>query len=289
MYIYDCTTRDEFFAINDGREFQDRYALQLHIAKTHGRDRRFTLPGFCRLCNRGVDFLVDRQYSTERHEGTPIPNWRERLVCPCCKLNNRHRAMGWFISEAIRTTVRNKPVIYMMEQLSPLYQDCVARYGQCEWVGSEYLGPEVAPGTMKNGIRHEDATQLSLDSGSVNIIVSNDVLEHIPMPLRALRQMHRVLHNDGILLMTIPFCATHDKNVQRARIENGQVVHVLPPVYHGNPINPQGSLVFTDFGWEVLDDMRAEGFVDVQVVLFWSMVYGHLGGPLPLFRARKTV
>ena len=288
MHIYRCTTRSEFFAINDGREFQERYALQLHIAKTHKRDKSFALPGFCRLCNRGVDFLVDREYGAEMHEGVWIPNWRERLVCPHCTLNNRQRAMAWFIAEAVRTIGHDESVVYMMEQVSPLYHDCIARYPRCEWIGSEYLGPEAGPGHTKDGIRHEDAENLSLGARSVNILVSNDVLEHVARPMRCLSEMHRVLAVGGILLVTIPFCATHDENVERARIENGRVVHVLPPEYHGNPVDPKGSLVFTDFGWKVLDQMRTAGFDDVEVVLYWSLVYGHLGGPLPLFRARKS-
>lgn len=88
--------------------------------------------------------------------------------------------------------------------------------------------------------------------------------------------------------MTIPFSVFHDKNVKRARVENGRTVYVMPPVYHDNPNDREGSLVFTDFGWEVLDQMKAVDFENVEVLLCWSMVYGHLGGPLPLFRAKKS-
>jgi SAM-dependent methyltransferase len=263
MHVYPCTNRAEFFAVNDGREFQERYALQLHIAKAHRNDRTFLLAGFCRLCNRSVDFLVDRKHGAQMHDGVWIPNWRERLVCPHCGLNNRQRALGWFIDDALRTIRHAKPVIYMMERRSPLYQDCVARYPQCEWIGGE-----------------------SLD-GPVNLVVSNEVLEHAPEPVVRLREMYRLLAPEGVLLMTIPFCVFHDKNVERARMENGRVVHVMPPVCRENPSEPDGSLVFTDFGWEVLDQIRAVGFTEVEVLLYWSMVYGHLGGPLPLFRGRR--
>ena len=123
----------------------------------------------------------------------------------------------------------------------------------------------------------------------MNLVVSNEVLEHVAQPMHGLSEMHRVLAPGGVLLMTIPFCVFHDKNVERARMENGRVVHIMPPMYHDNPIDPKGSLVFTDSGWEVLDQMRAVGFTDVELLLYWSMVYGHLGGPLPLFRATRPV
>jgi len=54
-------------------------------------------------------------------------------------------------------------------------------------------------------------------------------------------------------------------------------VHHLPPVYHGNPVSADGSLVFTDFGWDFLDQMRACGFQDVSLRIYWSDWLGYLG------------
>lgn len=66
-----------------------------------------------------------------------MPNWRERLECPHCGLNNRQRALGWFIAEALKTIEcdrpADRPVVYVMDQRSPIHQDCIARYPDCEW------------------------------------------------------------------------------------------------------------------------------------------------------------
>ena len=57
---------------------------------------------------------------------------------------------------------------------------------------------------------------------------------------------------------------------------------LLPPEYHGNPVDPKGSLVFYDHGWDILDRCRAAGFADVYLLCYWSLLYGYLGGGLQL-------
>ena len=56
----------------------------------------------------------------------------------------------------------------------------------------------------------------------------------------------------------------------RARIEDGALVHVMEPEYHGNPIKPdEGSLVFQVPAWDVLNLSRDVGFSHAEIV-FWS-------------------
>lgn len=63
--------------------------------------------------------------------------------------------------------------------------------------------------------------------------------------------------------------------------------HLLPPQMHYNPISRQGSLVFCDFGWELLAHCRAVGFADSALMLYWSLAEGHLGIPLHYLRLIK--
>ena len=76
-------------------------------------------------------------------------------------------------------------------------------------------------------------------------------------------------------------------NVTRAEITDGVLKYYLPEVYHGNPVSKDGSLVFTDFGWQVLDQLTKSGFSDASLQVFWSREYGHLGGGLNFFQAVK--
>jgi SAM-dependent methyltransferase len=121
---------------------------------------------------------------------------------------------------------------------------------------------------------------------SLDLIVSSDVFEHVPHPEKALSECARVLVSKGAtLLATIPFHSADDRSVQRARIDRDGVQHILPPVYHGNPVSEEGSLVFTDFGWDLLESFRCAGFSDAKWEVYVSIAYGHFGGGPLVLRA----
>jgi SAM-dependent methyltransferase len=172
-----------------------------------------------------------------------------------------------------------------MEQVTPFFAWAARRWTRARVTGSEYLGGSVQPGSVIDGIRHENALGLSFRDRSFNVVVSNDVLEHVPDPERCLREAARVLKPGGHLLMTVPFHTDRARSVVRAELANGRVVHRLPPVYHGNPLSREGSLVFTDFGFDLLDALRRAGLSSVAAVVYWSLEYGHLGGPQVYFEA----
>jgi hypothetical protein len=86
---------------------------------------------------------------------------------------------------------------------------------------------------------------------------------------------------------TIPFYSFENKNVVRAKIIDDEIIHLLPPEYHGNPLHAEGSLCFHYFGWELLDEIRDTGFNEVKAVFYWSNKFGHLGDLRPVFIARK--
>jgi len=59
------------------------------------------------------------------------------------------------------------------------------------------------------------------------------------------------------------------------------VHHVLPPEFHGNPVDPSGgSLVFEIPGWDFLDRCRMAGFQDAAMRLIASTKNAILGGDL---------
>jgi SAM-dependent methyltransferase len=137
------------------------------------------------------------------------------------------------------------------------------------------------------GVRHEDLQALSFADGELDACVSGDVLEHVPEPRAALREAHRVLRPGGLWLATVPFFGTHDVSEVRAVLADGTVRHLRPPQYHVDPFRRARVLVFTDFGWDLLDWLREAGFVEVRVELCWSWARGVLGTPDHVVVARR--
>lgn len=252
----------------------DRVAVEHLICERLADRDTWTIDGFCQACRRAVEFMGDWQHS---HAG--IVNFRERLECPYCKLNSRSRFMAHVLLVESRVAPPETPT-YLNEQVTRFFYWAESSLPNAV-IGSEYLGPRVAGGTVVDGVRHEDALSLSFGDASLGTVVSRDVFEHVPDIDRCLAECARVLRPGGRLYFSIPFDGRLE-TVQRATMRDGEIVHLQPPQYHVNPIDPEGSLVFYDHGWDILDRCRRAGFTDAVALGYWSLLYGYLGQGLQL-------
>jgi hypothetical protein len=258
----------------------DRLALERLLSESMAERESWSVQGVCQVCERAVAFEGDWKYSN----GQTI-NFRERLVCPNCKLNNRKRFTAHLL-RALKPAAHSEAGTYLFEQVTPFFAWAQENLPG-NVVGSEYLGPDVASGATARGVRHEDALALSFDDEAFGTIVSCDVFEHVPDIDRCLAECARVLRPDGRLYFSIPF-RNSPETTQRAAIREGQLVELLPPEYHWNPVDPKGSLVFYDFGWDILDRCRRAGFADGYALGYWSLLYGYLGDGLQLIFVAET-
>jgi SAM-dependent methyltransferase len=96
-----------------------------------------------------------------------------------------------------------------------------------------------------DGTMCQDITALTFDNESFDLIVSSDVLEHVPLLENAFRESHRVLKPEGAHLFTVP---PRSKTNKRAELVEGKVLHLEPPEYHRDPLSARGILAFWDMG-----------------------------------------
>ncbi len=247
---------------------------------TPHKKKSFTFNGISYPAKKTVDFLVDFKYSN----GVDI-NWRERMICPLTGLNNRLRASIHLADFELGLKEYHK--IYITEQVTSLYNYIKIKVP--DTTGSEFLGSDYVGGFInQEGIRHEDMTHLSFKDETFDFYLSFECFEHIPDFKKAFSEAIRVLKKDGILFFSVPFIMQNYENLRRAFInEHGEVTHILPPEYHGNPVSEGGSLCFTHFGWEMLDQLRDCGFRNVYSLTYWSDTFGYLGGEQIVFFAVK--
>jgi SAM-dependent methyltransferase len=245
--------------------------------------RAGTLEGWCACCERGGTFKLPAS------EGWV--NLRESLLCDC-GMNGRMR----MIMAALRAEPPRPPFL-MFERVTPLYAKVAQVFPFVE--GCEYFGPDAVGGSEHAfrglKVRHEDMQALSLGDASMQTLFHGDVLEHVADPQAALAECRRVLAPGGTLLFTCPVMNRREHDV-RARVEGGQVVHLQPPAYHGNPLDDGGTLVFTVPGLSLLEDLRRAGFDSAEIGLGYDAAQGILrdGNPWDehnmwpiLFRARR--
>lgn len=244
----------------------------------------FTVPGYCAVCDREAAFFVDYQYCFTAPDGQRLPNWRERLVCPHCHLNNRMRAATGFLLSV------SEPgdAIYLTEFVTPLFQVIASKRKRA--IGSEYLRDGTARGIINAaGVRHEDVTCLTFPTGIFHTIGTFDVLEHVPNYRLALAEFFRCLRPGGMLIITVPFLIWSVTTVTRAKIDaSGTITHLLPPEIHGDPLDRGGALCFYHFGWDFVDTLSEAGFEDAGLSMFWNPRLGYLGSYQFVITARKT-
>lgn len=107
---------------------------------------------------------------------------------------------------------------------------------------------DIPRGEYFNGFRSEDLTKLTFEDNSFDLIITSDVFEHVFEPALAFKEVARVLKPGGAHVFTMPWYPSIKKSVQRSKFENGQIIYLKDPVYHGNPIGNEGSLVTFDWG-----------------------------------------
>ncbi|MEA1676918.1 methyltransferase domain-containing protein [Nitrospirillum sp. BR 11163] len=281
---FTARNRAEFFDGMTNADFSASDRVEAEVIAQGEVGQVFTRH-FCLCCGQTVEMLTDYQYAFEV-DGRKIPNWRERVVCPHCGMNNRQRLTAQLVHQHVEQY--GCSTLYFMEQVTPIFAWTRSRYPDLTVHGSEYLGFEYVGGTMVNGIRHEDVMDLSFPSDSIDLIVSNDVFEHVPNYRRALAECARVLRPNGHLLATIPFSTHEDQSQVRAEIRDNALNLLLPAQYHGNPLSADGCLVFHDFGWDMLNHFTEAGFASVKCEVYTDAQYGHLGRGQIVFKAAMT-
>ncbi len=259
-----------------------RRAREIELAVPHAE---FHVPGRCPVCDRDVDFSVDWAYSYEV-EGRLTPNWREQLICPSCKLNNRMRATVFLYRALVGYSESTR--LYMTEQLTPLFGWFKDQMPGT--FGSESLGDFCALGGVDaRGLRNEDIRRLSFDDEAFDSVICLDVLEHVPEYRKGLTEICRVLRLDGSLMLSVPLLLDRRHNLVRAQVNpDGTTTHHEPPEYHGDPLSEEGCLAFYHFGWSLMDDLRDAGFSRCEMVHYWSQWYGFLGADQVILMARRA-
>jgi SAM-dependent methyltransferase len=102
-----------------------------------------------------------------------------------------------------------------------------------------------------------DMMKMSYPDGAYDLVVHSDTLEHVPQPVTALAECHRILTAHGYCIFTIPVIVG-----RMTRSRTG-----LPPSYHGDPSERAGDLVVqTEYGCDAWKDLILAGFHECRVI-----------------------
>jgi SAM-dependent methyltransferase len=225
--------------------------------------------GFCPICDRETFFSAD----------TPDRNswfwFRGELFCEHCRSLPRERATML----AIHRCKPNWRELSIHES-SPAERSCSVRLQQdcAGYIGTHWF-PDIPPGTLHRRYRCEDLERQTFSDASFDLVVTQDVYEHIFDPAAATREIFRTLKPGGASILTTGIWKDKLKTEQWAAMNNdGTIKHLVqPPEYHGNPISDQGSLVTYKFGYDILDLLGMWAPFDCELWRFRDWQHGIVG------------
>jgi SAM-dependent methyltransferase len=125
------------------------------------------------------------------------------------------------------------------------------------YTSSEYIDG-VLPGSYQDGVLCQDVESLTFQNEQFDVVVTEDVFEHLRHPYKALQEIYRVLKPSGYYIFTVPMSYTK-KTVVRVDTSTETDVCLEPKVYHEDPLRG-GILVYNDFGYDFLDRLAEVGF-----------------------------
>jgi hypothetical protein len=171
--------------------------------------------------------------------------------------------------------------IYLAEELTGFARWLRSHVGSERLTQSEYLeGLEVVTGD----IPHQDLCALTFSDRSFDLVLCNELFEHLYDLEAAFGEMARVLRPSGRLVATFPMAFGQQESIIKAtrHRETGEVTFLGEVELHGDPLRPEtGSPVFQIPGWDVLDLARRSGFSHAVIHMVTSWKCGVLGSDLP--------
>lgn len=234
------------------------------------------------IARNGIDSPVFGKIPPE-HVAIRSRNYRESIVA--MGLNSRQRAVIEILAQQQDIWGNPRAAIYAAEAVTPFALFMRGRFSR--FTGSEYTTDPVRMADLFP-IAIEDLNSLSFPAGRFDCVITNDVLEHVPSIAQALSELRRITKPGGLLLSTFPFTHRPD-SVCKAELIDQTIVHHVHPEYHGNPMDPKGSLVFTIPGWDILEMAKNAGYRAVKVVMIASAPKALWGAQSPfinVFSAR---
>lgn len=237
-------------------------------------DNIYNYFGKCSICEQETEFTATDN------------NYRGSLTCRSC---------------ADRTIPRERALIRVLKSEYPNWRDlCIHESSPNKFGGSGYIRnnctnytptyyfSNVQHGEYHNGFRNEDLEKQTFDDEVFDIVITQDVMEHINRPSLAFREIARTLKTNGAYIFTAPTYPGLVKSERRAYLfDDGSEEHIYPPEYHGNPISKKGSLVTFHYGYDLPVNIYHWSGLHTEVRRWFDQYYGIIGNHTEVYICRK--
>ncbi|KST63652.1 class I SAM-dependent methyltransferase [Mastigocoleus testarum] len=130
------------------------------------------------------------------------------------------------------------------------------------YVCSSFI-PGITPGTeISSRVFCQNLENLNFSDKSFDIVITEDVFEHLKHHEKGFKEVHRILKTGGYHIFTVP-CYFDRTTLVRVDTRGDKEIHLLPPEYHGDRIRGK-ILAYRTFGIDIFPLLTKIGF-DTQV------------------------
>ncbi|MGD1913285.1 MAG: class I SAM-dependent methyltransferase [Rivularia sp. (in: cyanobacteria)] len=211
--------------------------------------------GKCNICGKSTIFVC-----------IDVQTVRNNMYCPFCKSSSRKRHVAKLLIDKVILKVSSLADISSNQNLNNLtiynadVNDAFSKvlYNSTSYFCSSYI-PNVQPGgEVKEKVFCQDLENLTFASENFDVVITEDVFEHIRDYEKAFREVYRVLKKGGYHIFTVP-CFFDKPTLIRVDTSGVEDIHLLPPEYHGDRIRGK-ILAYRTFGIDIFDFLEKVGF-----------------------------
>lgn len=191
-----------------------KFMFRLHPEKFF-----FEQEGFCPCCDQNVTFRASNHWL------------RDNFLCSNCNSIPRERALMVVIEKFNpnwrHLVIHESSPVYIRGTSPKLRREC-NNYIPTEFVPNEPLGREV------EGFRNENLEKQTFSDESIDLVVTQDVMEHVNKPDLAFKEIARTLKPGGMHIFTVPLINKFNKSERWANFDDkGEPQFLNSPDYHG--------------------------------------------------------
>ena len=225
-----------------------------------------------------------------------LPNgfyFSQKGFCPCCDQEVVFQSKHQWLRDNFRCSncnciPRERSLMHVIEQYYPNWRDLKIHETSPGNRGTSlklkkhcknYLASQFYPskpfGSIIDGFRNENLEKQTFDDEAFDIVVSQDVMEHVYNPEKAFQEIARTLKKGGAHIFTVPIINKHKPTEVWATLgENGEPVFLKTPEYHGNPVDKKGSPVTFHWGFDIVSFIKEKSGLDTTVEYIDDLKYG---------------
>ncbi|MCJ8280913.1 MAG: class I SAM-dependent methyltransferase [Rivularia sp. ALOHA_DT_140] len=203
---------------------------------------------------------------------------RNNMYCPCCQSSSRKRHIAKLLLNQVIPNIYSLTGVSLNKNLDNLnnlgnldsedklniynadVNDAFSQVFQSSksYYCSSYM-PNVEIGAeISERVFCQDLEQLTFTSEKFDVVITEDVFEHIRDYEKAFREVYRVLKTGGYHIFTIP-CFFDKPTLFRVDTSGKEDIHLLPPEYHGDRIRGK-ILAYRTFGIDIFECLENIGF-----------------------------